>query len=205
MSVQEQERKLIALVEEYRDRECNQLFEQARKTKQDMILAVYRDARQHLHHAVERERARAISRIRTAEAELHTKRRAVEQRFAESFLKEGWQLLEQALLKQWQDHKARLVWIERGVTEALERLPVNHWTVQHPNDCTPEELKYISNLITAGSVDAVVNLQAVADIKAGLIIGTANTHLDMSIEGLLRDKQSLEARLLALLNGGNKK
>jgi len=103
VSVEEQERKLITLVEEYRDRECSQLLDQANNTRQEMIRTAYRDARQHLHQAVERERARAISHIRSAEAELHTRRRAVEQREAESFLKQGWQILEQALMKQWHE------------------------------------------------------------------------------------------------------
>jgi len=200
VSVQEQERKLIALVEQYRNRECTKQFEQAHKTRQEMIRTAYRDARQHLHQAVERERAHAISQVRSAEAELHTKRRAVEQRLAESSLKEGWQLLGQGLLKQWQDSEGRLAWIERCAKEALKRLPRDHWTVQHPTDCTPKELTHFSDLITRESTDTVIDLQAVPAIKAGLVIGTSNTWLDMSLHGLLKDKKSVEARMLALFN-----
>ena len=39
-------------------------------------------------------------------------------------------------------------------------------------------------------------------IKAGMIIVASDTYLDMSLEGLLRDEKSLEARMLALRNRG---
>jgi hypothetical protein len=200
MNVQEHEQKLIALVEEYRDRECSELLEQARKTKQEMIRTAYRDARQHLHQAVERERAHAISRVRSAEAELHTKRRAVEQRVAESFLKEGWLLLRERLLKRWQGSESRLTWIDRCAVEAMKRLPLGQWVVQHPVDCRPEELAYFSNQITKRSEDIVIDMRVASEIEAGLVIGTSNTYLDMSLEGLFKDSESIEARMLALLN-----
>ena len=200
MSVQEHEQKLIALVEKYRDRECNEQLEQAHNTEQEMIRTAYRDARQHLHQAVERERARAISHVRSAEAELHTKRRAVEQRIAKSFLNEGWLLLREGLLKQWQDSEGRLTWIGRCAAEAMKRLPLDHWTVQHPADCLPEELTHFSKLIAKESENTVIDMQATPEIKAGLLIGASNTYLDMSLEGLLRDSGSVEARMLALLN-----
>ena len=200
MSVQEHEQKLIALVEGYRDRECNEQFEQAHNTKQEMIRIAYRDARQHLHQAVERERARAISHVRSAEAELHTKRRAVEQRVAKSFLKEGWLLLRERLLKQWQDSEGRLTWIGRCAIEALKRLPTDHWTVQHPANCMPEELTHFSNLIAKELEGTVIDMLVTPEIEAGLLIGTNNTYLDMSLEGLLKDSRSVEARMLALLN-----
>jgi len=202
VSVEEQERKLITLVEEYRDRECSQLLDQANNTRQEMIRTAYRDARQHLHQAVERERARAISHIRSTEAELHTRRRAVEQREAESFLKQGWQILEQALMKQWSESEDRLGWLERCAEEALKRLPKGHWTVQHPEDCTPQELTHFSDLVTRGPADTTMDMQVVPAIKAGLVIGSSNARLDMSLEGLLKDTKSVEARMLALLNPG---
>jgi len=200
MTVQEHEQKLIALVESYRDRECREQLEQARSTKQKMIRIAFQKARQHLHQAVERERARAVSHIRSAEAELHTKRRAVEQRVAQSFLKGGWLLLREGLLKRWQDNESRLTWIGQCAVEAMERLPMDHWTVKHPVDCTQEELTHFSNLVTKESGDIVIELLVDHEIEAGLVVGTSNTYLDMSLEGLLKDSESIEARMLALLN-----
>jgi len=112
------------------------------------------------------------------------------------------QILEQALMKQWSESEDRLGWLERCAEEALKRLPKGHWTVQHPEDCTPQELTHFSDLVTRGPADTTMDMQVVPAIKAGLVIGSSNARLDMSLEGLLKDTKSVEARMLALLNPG---
>jgi hypothetical protein len=202
MNSLEQEKNLIALIEAYRDRECKEQLDAADIKRQEMIQAAYADARVHLHQAVERERARAVSRIRSAEAELHTKRRAIEQHIARSFLKEGWQLLRNSLMQRWQDRQGRLNWIKRCASEALERLPLGRWTAHYPATCQPDEVSPFNDLIAQASKDTVIEMLADDKIKAGMIIVASDTYLDMSLEGLLRDEKSLEARMLALRNRG---
>jgi len=200
MNTEEQEQKLMALIEEYQDLECSELIEKARNKYREMIKAAHQDARGHVHRAVERERATAISRIRSAEAELHTKRRAMEQRFAESILTEGWSLLEQKLKKRWGESDGRRAWIKRCAQEALLRLPRGQWIVKHPLDCNPDELMLFSDMIAKESPDITVEMSAVGEIEAGLVIGANRTFLDMSQTGICMDRVSVEGRMLALLH-----
>ena len=200
MNTEEQEQKLMALVEEYRDRECNELIENAHNKYREMVKAAHQDARGHVRQAVERERAIAISRIRSAEAELHTKRRAMEQRFAESVLTEGWHLLEQGLKKRWGEADGRRAWIKRCAQEALLRLPRGRWIVKHPLDCKPDELMLFSDMIAKESPNTRVETSAVGEIAAGLVIGANRTFLDMSLTGICRDRVNVEGRILALLH-----
>jgi hypothetical protein len=196
----EQQQKLISLVEAYRDRECDSLFAQARYTSKELIHNAYREARQRFQNAVERERPRAVLRIRRADAELHTKKRAVEQRNAQALLRQGWTLLARGLQERWQDDQSRHAWVTLCATTAMGSLPMKHWTVTHPSDCDAETLSYFKDLITARSADIVIDLQENADISAGLIVDSGARRLDMSMNGLLKDKTLIEARMLALLN-----
>ncbi len=200
MNTEEQEKKLMALIEEYRDRECNELIENAHSKCQEMIKAAHQDARGRVHQAVERERANAISRIRSAEAELHTKRRAMEQRLAEAVLTESWHLLEQGLKKRWGETDGRRAWIKRCAQEALLRLPRGRWEVKHPLDCRPDDLMLFRDMIAKESPDTRVEMSTVGEIEAGLMIGVNRTFLDMSLTGIIKDRVSLEGRILALLH-----
>lgn len=200
MSNLDRKRELIRLVQEYSEQECENLIEEARSRSDSMIRAAHGNARQHLHEAVERERARAVSRIRSAEAELHTRRRSVEQRVAESLLREGWNLLGEQLERRWNTPHGRQQWIMRCAREALDQLPVGKWTIQHPADCNRTDLDPFFTLVEKQAPKVSLEFMIESKIVAGLIIGTANTYLDMSLEGLLADRRSIEARLLALLS-----
>ena len=129
----------MALVQENQQRECRKLLDEAREKHRQLVKAARHDAREHVRETVERERARATSLIRSAEAELHTKRRAKEQRVADSALAEGWALLEQSLRRRWQDPEGRHAWIGRCAREAFLWLPSGHWKVEHPGDCAPAD------------------------------------------------------------------
>ena len=199
MTIQEQENMLIRLVEENTQRECSNLLEEAGRRRKKMIRRAYKQARKHLHQAVKRERTRAISQIRSAEAELHTKRRALEQRKAESLLKESWPLLRTSLSKQWHTEQGRAGWISKCAREALKQIPAQQWIVQHPAECRESELAPFKTILKKESPHTIIETRPASDIEAGLIINAKNTFLDMSLEGLLKDRESIEGRLLALL------
>ena len=205
MTTGEQERELIALVEGYRQRTCTEFITQAHNTRKELIHNTYREARERLHQAVERERSRANLRLRTAIAELHTKRRAVEQRYAQALLQASWNLLADGLRKRWLNMEGRRAWIYRCALTAIQNLPATEWTVKHPLDCDSASLDYLQAQIAKESSAITLILQATGDIEAGLIIISGDTHLDISLQGLLRDKKAVEARILALMNGGPEK
>ena len=170
MSVEEQEQELIALVEANRDRTCDELMSEAKNKRQELIHAAYREARERLHQAVERERARANLRIRSAVAELHTRKRAVEQRDVQSLLQESWKLLTDGLKQRWDDAEGQRAWIERCIEAAIETLPGGEWIVMHPADCDKTSLDYLQDSIAAKTTNNSIQLQPDSDMSAGLVI-----------------------------------
>lgn len=200
MKMKEQADRLLALVEENQQRACRKLLDEGREKHRQLVKAAQHNAREHVREAVERERARAISRIRSAEAELHTKRRAKEQRVAELLLAEGWALLEQSLRRRWQDPEGRRAWIRRCAREAILWLPSGHWKVEHPGDCVAADLAPFTGLVAEQLPGTAVEMAAAAGLAAGMVISTDKTFLDMSLGGFFQDRANVEGRMLALLD-----
>jgi len=199
MSIEQQKQALIALVKEYRERECQDLLGKAHVKSLEMIDKAYKDVRSLVHKVAERERSRASVQIRGVEAELHTKVRALQQRVAESLLEEGWVLLNASLLSSWHNAESRLLWIKKCAHEACVRLNSGQWQVLHPVDTSPEELDQFVTWVSGEMPDVQVAVQVNEDIKAGLIINSQGIILDMSIDGLLMDRTAIEGRMLALM------
>jgi hypothetical protein len=199
MNNEAQTERLLALVEETQRQECRKLLDEAREKHRQLVRAARNDARARVHEAVERERARAISRVRAVEAEFHTKLRAKEQQVAESLLAKGWTLLEENLRNRWRDPMGRRAWIERCAREAVRWLPTGHWKVEHPVGCGPADLSLFTRIVTEHSPDNAVEMVE-AELEAGLVISADKTFLDMSLRGFMRDRESVEGRMLALLD-----
>jgi vacuolar-type H+-ATPase subunit H len=199
MSLEQQKQDLIALVDEYRERECQAVLDKAREKQREMISNAYRDARRLVHKVAKRERSRASIQVRGVEAELHTKVRALQQRVARSLLQEGWMLLKASLLSNWHNGETRLSWIKKCADEACARLNSGQWRVVHPVDTPAEELDQFVSWVHEELPDAQLTLQVGDDVKAGLIIHSQGIMLDMSIDGLLKDRTAIEGRMLALM------
>ena len=200
MNSKDQEAKLIALVDEYKDQECRKLMDNAQSYCRELLETEYQNAKRQVHQAVQSERERAISLIRSAEAELHTRQRANNQRIAQSLLKVGWGHLEKALTNKWQQPDGRRAWITKCAKEALIRLPAaDCWVIKHPHDTHPEDLALFKNLISEKFPNTQCDMTG-SDIKAGLVMSAGKTFLDMSLAGLLRDRLNIEGRMLALLH-----
>jgi len=200
MNTESQALKLIALLGGYRDEECNQLLQQAEEKSRLMINAAHRDAREHVHQAVQRERLRALKRIRSAEARLHTQRRASRQRVIEAALSEGWQLLQQGLIEHWRQPASRQCWIQRCARESLRLLADGDWQVTHPADLPQQDQQLFEQLVSAAHRSIRLKMVVSEDISAGLTAEADSTVLDMSVDGLLNDREMIEGRFLALLN-----
>lgn len=200
MNSKDQETQLIALVDDFRDQECRKLMENAHNKYQELLKTEYQNAKRQVHQAVERERERAIFQVRSAEAELHTRLRANNQRIAQSLLKVGWGHLEKELTEKWQQQDGRRLWIRRCAKEALIRLPASEcWVVQYPADTNSDDLTLFKKIISEKFPHTRCEMTG-SDIQAGLVMNAGNTFLDMSLPGLLRDRANIEGRILALLH-----
>ncbi len=202
MSTAEQERALLAVLEEHRSSECARLQAEAAKEASELLRAARREARQRVHRAVVRERERAAMRIRAAQAELSTRRREHQQRLGWALLRVARGQLEQALVERWRQPEDRRAWVEATLGRALARLPAGSWTVRHPADWPEAERSAFLEALASRGQSFAVNFRPDQAMQAGLVITSARTSLDASVRGLLADGQATESELLARLAEG---
>ena len=197
MNSQEREQALLRLIETYRDQACQTLREEARAKARELIRRAYAKARSTLHQRVLAVRSRAEQIIQVAEAERATRmRRRVELRDVE-VLAAAWPRLREAMLARWAAAETRKAWAETYVGQAIALLPPGQWTIRHPRDWPAGEQDLAVSRVQEASGQPPV-LIADPQVTAGLILSSAGAVLDASLDGLLRDRGRIEARLLAL-------
>jgi hypothetical protein len=199
MSLDEQQERLIALVREYRERECAAALARARERVAEMLKEAHAEARRRVHSAAESERARAAARIRSAEADLHTRQRARAQGAAATLLDEGRDRLRERLAGAWTGPEDRAAWLRTAAGVALRRLPPGAWRVAHPQAWDGADAATFSDALPE-QMRGTLSFQPEADLEAGVVIHSGRTVLDMSLGGLLADQRMIESRLLALMN-----
>ena len=197
MNSQEREQALLRLIETYRDQACQKLRDEARTRARELIQRAYAQARSTLHQRVLAERSRAEQIIQVAEAERATRmRRRVELRDAE-VLTAVWPRLREAMLARWTAADARQTWVDAYLVQAIALLPPGQWTIRHPSGWPAGEQDRVVPRVQ-GATGQPPFLIADPQVAAGLILSSAGAVLDASLDGLLRDRGRIEARLLAL-------
>lgn len=198
MNTDERERRLLVLIEEYQAAECRTLLEGARAEVMALVSEAWRRARAQLHERVVSERANARSRLQAARAEHETRSRASGDRTNARLLELAWPRLREALVARWADPRSRRIWADQAVAQARQRLPGGLWTLRHPPDWSAEEWAPLEAQLT-NALDCAPHFRADGALTAGLVIEADGAVLDASLDGLLRDRRRIEARLLALL------
>lgn len=163
-----------------------------------MISQAHRAARRRVHGAVAKQRERALSRIRAAQTELQTRRRMYQQRVSFALLRAAWKRLEAELLRRWRTPELRKAWMEGAVQQGLQQLGPGEWLVTCPASWSESEQQDLKESLS-GRLDQAPRIEPDAEVQGGLRIASAGISLDATIQGLLADRTSLEARLLALL------
>ena len=198
MNLEEREQGLLELVDAYREAECRTLMDAARREAAELIGRTYQAERARLHQRLLTERTGARERIQAARAEKDTRERAGGERASARILAIAWPRIETVLASRWRDPAGRQTWVQGGLEQARRLLPKGVWTLRHAPDWPETEWQALGTLLAA---ELGIEPRFVADgsISAGLAIEGAGALLDASLEGLLKDRTRIEARLLALL------
>jgi hypothetical protein len=196
VNIDEREQGLLKLIADYREQECQRILEEADAQARALRRQAFARQRLALHERIIAERSRAQSLIQAAEAERATRaRRRSEQRDA-ALVDAAWPLLREALQGRWEASDSRRRWVALAFTEAQRRLPHGDWLVRHPASWPEADRAATAGQL--GAQGASTRFRADDDIAAGLIIIAGGAELDMSLNGLLRDRARLEARMIAL-------
>ncbi|WP_200235568.1 hypothetical protein [Thiohalocapsa halophila] len=200
MNTEERERALLKLVADERDKACREIRAEAETRARSLIHDAYRRERAALHERIVAERARAEGILRAAAAERATVERRRGEHADAALLAAAWPGLRAQLAERWANAEHRRAWVDTTLEQALERLPEHGWTIRHAGGWPQAEREAaLAGLGQAGIEPPA--LRADGDLEAGLIVAAGGAVLDMSLEGLLRDRARIEARLLALAKG----
>jgi hypothetical protein len=200
MNRAERERSLLALVAEYRDQECRRILDDAGRRAAKLIHDTYGRQRDALHRRVVAERSRAVGLIQAARAEAATRERRRSEAIDSTMIALAWPRLRAALAARWADPQGRRGWVESALGQALRRLPPGDWCIRHPGDWPAAEQDRLAEAVRAHA-GVPPDLLADPGIDAGLVIASGNALLDATLDGLLRDREQVRARLLALWHG----
>lgn len=198
MNLEERQKALLQLVEDYREQECRRILDAARADAAVLLGVAWRRERGHLHARVVAERARAQARIRAAEAERATRERWVHDRTHADLLAAAWPLLREALLERWRDPAGRERWVRSHLDQAVSVLPKEDWKIRHAREWGEAERREALKRLQP-ALGRAPRFQTDGGIEAGLTIASGGAVLDATLDGLLRDRPRLEARLLALM------
>ncbi len=199
MSLEQNEQRLLELVLQHRDEECRKLRQRSEEEGRELLRAAYRNARTRLHENAESGRNRARTQIGAARAELETRRRQRAQQLGSVALAAAWEQLPQRLAQRWTDPAARAAWIGKALEQAFAALPGGSWRIRHPSGLADTERDALRKAVQQ-QLSQAPELIADEKVEAGLILECTGVVLDTSSNGLLVDRDAIEARLLALLN-----
>jgi hypothetical protein len=200
MKLEERERALLKLVEDWRDQECRKIIAEAEGRAAEVRRRAFARERDGLHQRVVAERGRARALIQAARAERTTRERRRSEQGDALVIAAAWPRLRQRLHARWDDAGTRADWVASALDQALERLPRRDWVVRHPPGWPGDERLRLAREIERRTGHGPT-LEAESDIAAGLVIAGSGAVLDMSLDGLLRDRARIDARLLALWKG----
>lgn len=198
MNLEGREQALLALVDAYREEQCRTLVDTARREAAALIGRVYQQERTRLHQRVLAERTRARERIQAARAESDTRQRTGGERLNAHILGVAWPRIQVALEARWRDPRSRRAWVQGAIAQARALLPSGVWTLRHAPDWPAAEWGGLGAAL-AGELGTEPRFVADGALSAGLVIEGPGAMLDASLEGLLKDRTRIEARLLALL------
>ena len=190
-------RHLLDVVEQHRDEKCAAIRASAQAEAKALLRTAWREARERLHNDNVETRRLVEQTLASHDAQQQTRRRQQRQANDVVLLVKAREALQAALLQRWRQPLSRQQWCEALVNAAVTTLDGKVWTVEHPADWPMSEhealLAHIKSLC-----GKTPRLQANADISAGLRICSDGTCMDATIDGLLRDREHIEAELLAL-------
>ncbi len=190
---------LEEVVESTREARCRQLLEEARRNAVDTVKRAHQENRVRMRAAIDEQRKRMEETLAATRARLATRERQRRQQADKERLTLAWSRLHEVLLERWQDAACRRRWIQHLLEAALARLPGDPWRIEHPERFDLNELSAMNESITEHCGGEPPDFVVDKSIRAGLRIVAGGACVDGTVEGLLTDRNRIEAELLSLL------
>ena len=191
-----QVRSVLDALAAQHDGRCREI-ESAAARKADQLLTDTRQRmRERVHRAVTEERQRRETALMECRHRIETAGRRRVQEHYRTFLQNAMPLLRAELEQRWTDAGTRRSWCEMLLAEAADKLPPDRWTIEHPGDWSGSDTRGLEQAFAARELPAPEFVED-ADIAAGLRARLGSACLDATLDGLMTNRDAVEARLLA--------
>lgn len=187
---------LLGVVVESREKRCAEVREKAQAQVREIVRQAHTRGRIRMHHHVIAMREKHRLRVASAHARNQTLLRQQHQKEDRAILDIAWPLLRDAMRALWKDPDARRKWLEAAISSASSSLREHDWLIEHPADLSQEEKNDINHALVHGRHRAP-GMTASGDIEAGIRIVAHGTVIDATLDGLLKQKTMIEARMIA--------
>jgi len=188
---------LLRMLEEAGERQCDELASKADQKIAGIRRKAFSEARQRVQRAVAQERKRLAQALARVEAEIETAQRQHILKHDAKLVAEGRQLLKQELIARWQHPDARRSWA-KALLELSDAVVLGRdWKIDGPSDW-PDAERHDVVEIASQKFGAKVEAKTCDVMPAGLKLTSGGLVVDMSVDGLLADKERTDSALLAL-------
>ena len=187
------------VVERHRATACEKIQLLAQTRADELISKAHENSRRRMHEDNVETREKEHRQLASAEAQIQTRKRLARQHSDEELLRSGWKLLKESLERQWQQADTRKPWIDNLIGQALATLVSPHWHIEHPVDWAEEERMALQRRLHE-QLGHAPELEAIADISAGLRLCTGGTCVDGTTDGLMHERTRIEALMLAAIH-----
>jgi hypothetical protein len=190
---------LLGVVDEYREKQCNKLLEEANAQAQAIIRKAYQESRQRLHREIQQGRENGRQAIASAEAQMLTRQRHLRQANDKVMLDRAWGKLQQHLLQVWQTDSLRSTWLDNILQAARTTLNTGTWHIEHPADMSDKELDQLSAAIQQYTGNEPAQ-EKDNTLSAGVRLCCDGACVDGTLAGMMSYRDFIESMLLYELN-----
>lgn len=189
---------LLDLLRDSGEQQCRALRSEGEARLAELRRKAFARARARVRAAVAEERKRMNQAIGRVEAEVETTLRRRQLAHDQALVEEGRRLLAEALRRRWRDSEARKAWADALLDQAARVVMARQWRIDCPADWpSAEQARTVDR--AAELHDARVEVRASESLAAGLKLVSGGLVVDMSLDGVLVDRDSIDGALLDLV------
>ncbi|TVS14012.1 MAG: hypothetical protein EA419_00460 [Wenzhouxiangella sp.] len=188
---------LRAMLQASGEQQCAAVRAEGAKKIAELRRKAFAQARARVRAAVRDERARMSQALGRVEAEVETAVRRRTLAHDARVLAEGRERLAEVLAERWQKTSARRIWAATLLVQAAGVIHARQWRIECPSDWPDAER---SETIELGAErhQARIEVHPVAGLDVGLRLISGGIAVDMSLTGLLADRDRIDGALLDL-------
>ena len=192
---------LLGIVVENREKRCAEVRNNALQQAGEIIRQAYTKSRARMHRHINALREKQRQRVSSAIARNQTLLRQQHQKADRAIIDMAWPMLRKAMQALWNDTASRQNWLDAVMASAADRLLQQDIRIEHSLNMSEQELSRMKQQ-WFNSNGNEPDLQGCEDIDAGIRIIAQGTVIDATLDGLLKQRTSIEALLIARVKQG---